>query len=437
MVDDKKTSSSKDFEVSRGYAYYVFLLLFLLYLFNYVDRMVIASLFPYLKAEWGLTDTQCGWFASIVTLMMTVFVFPISILVDRWSRKKAIMIMGVLWGFASAACAVTRSFTQLIFARSFVGIGEAAFTSGGHAMIAAYFPEEKRATMNGLFTAAIPMGTAIGVILGGVIAESYGWRYAFGIMAIPGIIVAILFYWVKDYKTVAILKKAHSADGLIHVKMKVADIVKEFIHTPSVLFTYLGYVGNTFVTTALMTWLPSYYHRVDNLPMDKAGMKAAVVFLLAIIGAPIGGLVIDKLRKRWLNARMSIPAVTSLLTGLFVFIGFSFFEETPQYIFLLLFGFTAPMFAAGGSAVTQDVVHPGLRAFSYSLAQFFMMALGYTLSPIFVGAISDRYDLLTAFQFLPLFALLGAIAFFIGSFYYVKDLHKVERVVLKEEAKKK
>ena len=83
------------------------------------------------------------------------------------------------------------------------------------------------------------------------------------------------------------------------------------------------------------------------------------------------------------------------------------------------------------------MVHPGLRAFSYSLAQFFMMALGYTLSPIFVGAISDRYDLLTAFQFLPLFALLGAIAFFIGSFYYVKDLHKVERVVLKEEAKKK
>ncbi|MBN2223429.1 MAG: MFS transporter [Deltaproteobacteria bacterium] len=436
MIDEKKVSSSKDFEVTRGYAYYVFLLLFLLYLFNYVDRMVIASLFPYLKADWGLTDTQCGWFASIVTLMMTVFVFPVSLLIDRWSRKKAIAIMGILWGFASAACAVTSNFIQLIFARSFVGIGEAAFTSGGHAMIAAYFPEEKRATMNGFFTAAIPMGTAIGVILGGVIAETLGWRYAFGIMAIPGIIVAVLFFWVKDYKTVAIMKKAQTDTGLLHVKMKPLDIAKEFLHTPSVLFTYLGYVGNTFVTTALMTWLPSYYHRVDNLPMDKAGMKTAVVFLLAIVGAPIGGLVIDKLRKRWLNARMSIPALTSLLAGLFVFIGFFFFVGTPQYIFLLLFGFFAPMFAAGGSAVTQDVVHPGLRAFSYSLAQFFMMALGYTLSPIFVGAISDRYDLLTAFQFLPLFALLGAIAFFIGSFYYVRDLHKVERVVLKEEAKK-
>ncbi len=436
MVDKKNVSSAKDFEVSRGYAYYVFLLLFLLYLFNYVDRMVVSALLPFLKVDWGLTDTQCGWFASIVTLMMAVFVFPVSILVDRWSRRKAIAIMGVLWGIASAACALTRNFTQLVAARSFVGIGEAAYTSGGHAMIAAYFPEEKRATMNGLFTAAIPMGTAVGVILGGVIGESLGWRYAFGIMAVPGIIVALLFFWVKDYKTVAITKKTQTDEGLLHVKMKFFDIVKEFARTPSVLFTYLGYIGNTFVTTALMTWLPSYYHRVDNLPMDKAGLKTSAVFLLAIIGAPVGGLIIDKIRKRWLNARMSVPAVTSLLAGLFVFIGFSFFEGTVQYICLLLFGFFAPMFAAGGSAVTQDVVHPGLRAFSYALAQFFMMALGYTLAPIFVGSISDRYDLLTAFQFLPLFALFGAVVFFIGSFYYVRDLHKVERVVLQEEGKR-
>jgi len=433
MGNAESVSEAKDFQVSRGYANYVFMLLFLLYLFNYVDRMIVSSLLPYLKLEWGLTDTQCGWFASIVTLIMTGFVFPVSLLVDRWSRKKAIAIMGVLWGFASAFCALTRSFAQLIFMRSFVGVGEAAFTSGGHAMIAAYYPEEKRATMNGLFTAAIPMGTAIGVILGGVIAETLGWRYAFGIMAIPGLIVAIAFFWVKDYKTVEIIKKIHEGARSQEVKMRFFDIAKEFLRTPSVLFTYLGYVGNTFVTTGLMVWLPTYYHRVDGMPMDKAGMKTAVVFLLAIIGAPIGGFITDIIRKRWLNARMSVPAVTSILTGLFLFIGFSFFEGSTQYIFLIMFGFTAPMFAAGGSAVTQDVVHPGLRAMSYALAQFFMMALGYTLSPIFIGAISDRYDLLTAFKFLPLFCLFGAIVFFIGSFFYVRDLNKVERVRLQEE----
>jgi MFS family permease len=430
MEASKHSHAAQDFNVSRGYAYYVFLLLFLLYLFNYVDRMVVAAIFPYLKADWGLTDTQCGWFASIVTLMMTVFVFPVSLLVDRWSRKKAIGIMAVLWSFGAAACAFTRNFTQLFVMRSLVGVGEAAYTSGGHAMIAAYFPEEKRATMNGLFTAAIPMGTAIGVILGGVIAETLGWRYAFGLLAIPGLIVAILFFWVKDYKTVQMVRTTGDGAQAVQVKMRFADIVREFLHTPSVLFTYLGYVGNTFVTTGLMNWLPSYYHRVDGLPMDKAGLKTSIVFLLAIFGAPIGGYITDRIRKRFLNARMTLPAVTSLLTALFLFVGFSFLEGRAQYLFLILFGFTAPMFAAGGSAVTQDVVHPGLRAISYSLAQFFMMLLGYSLSPIFIGFISDRYDLLTAFQFLPLFALFGAAAFFVGSFFYVRDLHKVEKVRL-------
>jgi MFS family permease len=432
MDTSKHQNDAQDFKVSKGYSYYVFLLLFLLYLFNYVDRMVVAAIFPYLKVDWGLTDTECGWFASIVTLMMTVFVFPVSLLVDRWSRKKAIGIMAVLWSFGAAACAFTRNFTQLFTMRAVLGAGEAAYTSGGHAMIAAYFPEEKRATMNGLFTAAIPMGTAIGVILGGVIAETLGWRYAFGILAIPGLIVAILFFWVKDYKTVQMVRTTHDGDQAVQVKMKFADIAREFLNTPSVLYTYLGYVGNTFVTTGLMNWLPTYYHRVDGLPMDKAGLKTAVVFLLAIFGAPIGGYITDKIRKKYLNARMTVPAVTSCLTALFLFIGFSFLEGQAQYIFLICFGFTAPMFAAGGSAVTQDVVHPGLRAISYSLAQFFMMLLGYSLSPIFIGFISDRYDLLTAFKFLPLFALFGGAAFFIGSFFYVRDLHKVEKVRLEE-----
>jgi MFS family permease len=432
MDTSKHQHDAQDFKVSKGYAYYVFLLLFLLYLFNYVDRMVVAAIFPYLRVDWGLTDTQCGWFASIVTLMMTVFVFPVSLLVDRWSRKKAIGIMAVLWSIGAALCAITRNFTQLFTMRALLGVGEAAYTSGGHAMIAAYFPEEKRATMNGLFTAAIPMGTAIGVILGGVIAETLGWRYAFGILAIPGLIVAILFFWVKDYKTVQMVRTTHDGAQAVQVKMKFADIVREFLHTPSVLFTYLGYVGNTFVTTGLMNWLPTYYHRVDGLPMDKAGLKTSVVFLLAIFGAPIGGYITDKIRKKFLNARMIIPAITSFLTALFLFIGFSFLEGNAQYLFLICFGFTAPMFAAGGSAVTQDVVHPGLRAISYSLAQFFMMLLGYSLSPIFIGFISDRYDLLTAFKFLPLFAVVGGVAFLIGSFFYVRDLHKVEKVRLEE-----
>ena len=428
QADDKQR-----FEVSSGYAYYVFSLLFLLYVFDYIDRMVIASLFPYLKADWGLTDTECGWLASIVTLMMTIFVLPVSLLVDRWSRKKAIGIMAILWSIAAAACALARNFRQLFLLRSVIGIGEAAYTAGGLAMISAYFPERRRATMMGIFTAAVPFGTAIGVVLGGAIAVHFGWRYAFGLTAIPGLIVAILIFGVKDYKTVQMVKTVSTdTESDIVKRMSLGDIAMEFLKTPSVICTYLGYVGNTFVTTALITWLPTYFHRIDNLPMDKAGLKSSVIFLLAILGAPLGGFLTDWWRKRRYNARMTVPAITSLLSAIFVFVGFTFFEGTAQYICLLAFGFTAPIFAAGGSAVTQDVVHPGLRAMSYSFLQVCQMALAYTLSPIFVGVISDRYDLLTAFRILPIFMVFGCIVFFIGSFYYNRDLDKVEKVTLEE-----
>jgi len=422
-----------EFAVSRGYAWYVFTLLFILYMFFFIDRIIITPLFPFLQAEWGLTDTQCGWFASIVTLTMTVFVFPISILVDRWSRKKAIAIMGILWGLTSAACALTRNFLQMFVLRSFVGIGESAFSAGGHAMIAAYFPEEKRSTINGLFNSAVPMGTAIGMIMGGIIAESLGWRYAFGIMALPGIIVSVIFFWVKDYKTVEIKGDRVAGDTPGGKRMTFGQIVKEFLNTPSVLLTYIGYIGNMFVSSALMTWLPTYYHRMENLQMDKAGIKSSIPFLLAVIGAPIGGLIIDAFRKKWLNSRMSIPAVTSLLSSVTIFVGFTLLDGQSQYLALLIWGLFTAMFAAGASAVTQDVVHPGLRATSYALALFFMMLFAFTLSPIFVGAISDQFSLMTAFRLLPLFSLLASAAFFVGAFYYARDLRKVEKVSLKEE----
>lgn len=433
-VQPGNQANSGEFSVSPGYAYYVFTLLFLLYVFDYIDRMVIASLFPHLKAAWGLTDMQCGWLASIVTLMMTIFVLPISLIVDRWSRKKAIGIMALLWSFAAAACALARNYRQLFFFRSIIGIGEAAYTAGGLAMISAYFHEDRRATMMGLFTAAVPFGTAIGVVLGGIIAESLGWRYAFGLTALPGFIVAILIFFVKDYKTVELAKPPSTIETSAQTgKMSFKDIVREFARTPSVICTYLGFVGNTFVTTALITWLPTYFHRTEGLPMDKAGMKTSLIFILAIIGAPFGGWITDKVRKKRINARMSVPAVTSLLSGLIVFAAFSLSEGTIQYVLMLLFGLTAPIFAAGGSATTQDVVHPGLRAMSYSLCQVFQMLLAYTLSPIFVGGISDRYDLLTAFRILPIFMVFGSIVFFIGSLYYARDLEKAQGILLMED----
>ena len=178
---------------SKGYTHYIFILLWLLYFFDYVDRMVVAALFPFLKSEWGLTDAQCGMLVSAVYWAILIFSFPVSIVIDRWSRKKAIGIMAVLWSLATVACAFTKNFGQLFAARTAIGLGEAGYAPGGTAMISALYPEKKRSLLIGIWNSSIPIGMACGLLAGGFIATHWGWRHAFGIVALPGLIISILF----------------------------------------------------------------------------------------------------------------------------------------------------------------------------------------------------------------------------------------------------
>ena len=426
-------TETKAFSPTGGQRKYFFILLFLLYVFDYIDRNIVTVLFPQLKAEFGLTDTECGSLVSVVTISVAIFTFPVSILIDRWSRKKSIGLMAVLWSVAAASCAFTNSFKQLFVLRGAVGVGEAGYTPGGVAMITAYYPPEKRTTMMGLWNAGLPLGVAIGLTLGGYISTHYGWRFAFGVTAIPGLIVAILFFWVKDYKTVKLVEPASTGGQTEAVKKKsLSEIVKGFAATPSLILTYIGYIGATFCSFGVLTWLPTYFHRYDGLSMDKAGPKAALVFLLAIVGAPLGGFIADKMRKKHSNAGLLVPAYTQLINGLLFAAAFFLLEGKMQYIVLVLTGITMPMFIAGAATTTQDVVHPGLRAISYGLNAVIFFIFSGTLAPIFVGALSDKFDLLTAFKFLPIFSILSFVAFLVGSKFYEKDLEKVKNFTLEE-----
>ncbi len=424
-------SKGSGYLLSRGYSYYVFALLFLLYMFDYIDRLVVVSLFPFLKAEWGLSDTQCGMLVSAVYWSILLFSFPVSILIDRWSRKKSIGLMALMWSIATALCALTRNFSQLFAARTAIGIGEAGYAPGGTAMISAIFPEEKRGWFLGMWNASIPLGSAIGIILGGVIAENLGWRHAFGIVAIPGMVVAILFFWVRDYRTVELVQRDIRKGD--RIKMSRADIVRQFTQTRSLIFNNLGFASSVFVTTALLSWLPSYFHRIEGIAMSKASMKAGAIMFMAIIGAPLGGFLADKWYQKRKSARLLFPALSSIITSLILLAAFMFLDGTAQYVSLLLAGIAAVAFVPSGVAVTQDVVHPGLRAISLSICVIFQHILGSSLGPIFVGMLSDRYDIKTAITFLPLFTLLAGVLFLIGSLFYERDLGRVERIELSVE----
>jgi MFS family permease len=426
----KKPEDRTGYLFTKSYSNYVFMLLFLLYMFDYIDRMVVTSMFSSIERDWGISHTQSGLLVSAVYWAIVLLTFPISILVDRWSRTKTIGVMAIMWSFATALCALTGNFVQLFMARMLIGVGEAGYAPGGSAMISGLYPVDKRARMMGLWNASIPLGSAIGVLLGGIIAAKLGWKHAFGIVALPGMIIAILFLFVKDYKTVDLSFYDKNSNK---VKMEKKDIIKEFITKPSVLLTYLGMAAVVFVTTSMLTWLPTYFEKMRNIPQETAGKMASSVMVLALIGAPLGGFLTDMWRKSKDNARLMFPAISTLLSAIVLFIALALLKGTVQYAAFLLFGILVLAFISGAASVTQDVIHPGLRATSYAIAVVVQNLLGASTAPVAMGKIYDLTNIQTALSVLPFVLLVGAVLFWLGSRYYVKDLGKVAKIALEAE----
>ncbi len=423
----KDPGDNKGYLFSKRYSNYVFVLLFLLYMFDYIDRTVVTSMFTSIEADLGITHTQSGMLVSAVYWAIVLLTFPVSILVDRWSRTKTIGIMAIIWSLATALCALTGNFIQLFLARMLIGVGEAGYAPGGSAMISGLYPIEKRSKMMGLWNASIPLGTAIGVFLGGIIATHLGWKHAFGLVAFPGLIVAVLFLFVKDYKTVdlSFFDKSNNK-----VKMERKDIFREFLSRPSIIYTYFGITASIFVTTSLLTWLSTYFQTTRELAQDKAGSMASSIMALALVGAPLGGILADRWRRTNISARLLLPAVSTFVSAVLLFLGLYLFSGIVQYITFLIMGITIMMFISGAASVTQDVIHPGLRATSYSIAVVVQNLLGASMAPIVIGFIYDHSDIKTALSILPFVLVLSSLLFYLGSKYYARDIDSVTKVQL-------
>jgi sugar phosphate permease len=216
--------------------------------------------------------------------------------------------------------------------------------------------------------------------------------------------------------------------------MEKRDMVREFVTRPSVLFTYFGFAAVVFVTTALITWLSTYFQNVQGMPMDKAGMKASLIMVLALVGAPIGGYLTDAWRKKQQNARSLFPAISTFITAVILFIALKLEPGLLQYILLLIMGVSIMLFIAGAIAVTQDVIHPGMRAISYSICVIVQNLLGSAMAPMIIGRIYDKANIETALSILPFVLVVGSLLFLAGSTFYNKDLEKVTKIELEAAA---
>ena len=201
----------------RGYAWIVFALTVGLLLSDYMSRQVLNAVFPLLKATWGLSDTRLGSLSSVVALMVGVLTFPLSVLADRWGRVKSIVLMAAMWSLATLGCAISTNYGEMLLARAFVGIGEAAYGSVGIAVVLSIFPARLRSTLTGAFMAGGAFGSVLGMALGGAVAAQMGWRMAFGAMAALGIVLVIVYRLVVTEQRLALLQPAslNKAEGLL------------------------------------------------------------------------------------------------------------------------------------------------------------------------------------------------------------------------------
>ena len=250
----------------------------------------------------------------MVSVTVALGALPVALFADRASRVKSIVVMATIWSLATISCMFTRSYGQLLAARALVGLGEAGYGSVGAALIASHFPARMRGALMAGFFAAASVGSVLGVMLGGLIAAHWGWKAAFGVVGFPGLLLALLYLKVRDYRTVELTPRLDRATR--STRSAAQAIVKALVRSRTMLWVCIGGAAQLIVVSAIWSWLPSFLNREYGLAPDQAAVKAALVVLCGAIGSVVWGAVVDRAGARRPRAKlhaMALLCIASLL----------------------------------------------------------------------------------------------------------------------------
>ncbi|MEV0056201.1 MFS transporter [Saccharopolyspora shandongensis] len=409
--------------VSRSYAWLIFTLSFGLLLSDVMSRQVLNAVFPLLKAEWLLSDAQLGSLSGIVALMVGLLAFPLSLLADRWGRVRSLVIAATMWSLATLGCAVSASYGEMFLARFMVGVGEAAYGSVGLALILSVFPIRMRATLSGVFLAGGSFGSLLGVSVGGVVAQHLGWRWAFGVMGVFGLTLAVIYGIVVTEKRLG--SNISTRSGASGERAPIRTLLPRLFSSVSVVCVYIGSGMQLFIVWALLAWMPSFLNRYYAMPSAKAGLVAGVFALIGGTGMILCGIVADRLSRKVVSRKWTVAIACSLASLVLLMFGF---QLPPGPLQLVLIG-AGTLLAAGtagpAAAIVANLTPPAIAATAFATLTLANNLLGVAPGPSVTGMLSDRIGLLGALQMIPLVAIAGSAAFAIGKFYYAKDLRRL------------
>jgi predicted MFS family arabinose efflux permease len=361
-------------------------LLMLAYTLSMCDRMILSILFPDIKAEFGLTDTQLGLLGGIsFALFYATMGLPIARLSDQYSRKWIIITSLVVFSLMTAFSGMAAGFISLLLLRIGVGIGEAGVNPASHSIIADYFPPQRRAFAMAILMLGGSLGMMLGFVGGGFIAEAYSWRIAMVSVGVPGLLLAV--FMARSLR--------EPARGTYETETPpppppILTTAAAMWANPAMRHLIAGSIIAGLVGYGFTQWLPTFFIRTHDLSQSETGMVMAGVFgILGAIGALAVGKWFDRLSNRGFQHGMRMLAIVPFVTIPFFIMGLLADNLTTAMLLFIIPGFAANYVIGPTIAMIQTLSPVHMRAVSSAIKMLCLNLIGMGLGPLLVGLLSD------------------------------------------------
>ena len=407
-------------------------MLLLVYAFNFIDRVMLGILVPPIKHEFALTDSQLGLLGGTAfALFYTALGIPIGWLADRLNRVWIVTIALALWSAFTAACGAAQNFAQLFAARLGVGIGEAGGVAPAYALISDYFAPARRARALAVYSFGIPLGSAAGILFGGLIAAQVNWRAAFVIVGAAGLILApLLRLWVREPVRGGLDEPSSPAAAGAAPRLR--EVVHLLAGKPSFWYLSLGAASASVMGYGVYFWMPSFLVRSYHLSLPQVSVCfSALTFVSGVAGIWLGGALADRFGSARRAAYALVPAVAFLLSVPLYAVGLlapASLSSLP--IFIVPMALALAWLAPTASAI-QHLVPARMRALAAALLLFIINLIGLGAGSYAIGALSDHFATARGTESLRYamlscsgFYLLAAGLYGLGSRRLASDWHR-------------
>ena len=368
--------------------------LLLVYILNFLDRQIVNILAEPIKRDLGLSDTQLGLLAgSAFAVFYAVLGIPIARYADRAGTNRVWLISLCLavWSAMTAICGVAQNFLQLALARVGVGVGEAGCTPAAHSLIADSVPPEKRSSAIAFFGLGIPIGGLLGLIIGGVVNDQYGWRAALMLVGAPGILLAcVLPFLIRDPRRCADSTHFDSTTSSKKPALSITDAAREVFASKAYLYVFIAASFTAFLSYGKGLWTISFFIRSHGLSTTEAGLAMAVALgISGIFGTWLGGKVADVFGKRDKRHILTLPAIGMAVAAPILFAGYWVEDWRVAVALLIVPTLLNAAYYGPAYGCVQGLVRPEARAIAASLVVFGQNLIGLGMGPLLFGVLSD------------------------------------------------